>query len=69
MEIARRQEAIDLAGSSRDDSLPVTMVETRTAHDAPPTLLDSSDRARDVTRALEEAITRVRETMRSSRAR
>jgi pimeloyl-ACP methyl ester carboxylesterase len=70
MEIARRTEAVDLAGTSIDGTLPFAGVVTTTADEAPPVLLDSADGAREVTRALEEAIRRVRrETTRPSPAR
>ena len=60
IEIARRQEAIRLAGANTlDPALSVVRVNT-SRETPPPVLLDSRDRARDVTRALEETLKRIR---------
>jgi pimeloyl-ACP methyl ester carboxylesterase len=69
IEIARLDEAVDLARTPIDGTLPVTIIATATREE-PPALLDSAVRAREVTRALEAAVTRVRrEATKSSRAR
>jgi pimeloyl-ACP methyl ester carboxylesterase len=60
IEIARREEAIRLAAANHlDPAVPVVRVNT-SREALPPVLLDSRDRARDVTRALEETVTRIR---------
>jgi hypothetical protein len=41
-----------------DPTLPVTAVTA--SSESPPALLDSEDRARDVTRAIEEIVKRIR---------
>jgi pimeloyl-ACP methyl ester carboxylesterase len=59
LEIARLPETMEIANAaSLDRSLPVTRVAVSNA--APPALLDSANRARVVTRAIEEAVARVR---------
>ena len=59
LEIARMSETVGLATASPlDPSLLVTRVNT--SREDPPALLDSADRARDVTRALEEVVRRVK---------
>jgi pimeloyl-ACP methyl ester carboxylesterase len=59
LEIARLSETVRLANANAPDpSLPVVRVTT--SREDPPALLDSADRARDVTRALEQAVKRVR---------
>jgi pimeloyl-ACP methyl ester carboxylesterase len=58
LEISRLRETVDLASAPLDPSLPVVRVTTDKAD--PPALLDSPDRARDVSRALEQAIKRIR---------
>ena len=58
IEIARFEETVDLADASAlGGSLPVTRVST--SSEMPPALLDSADRAREVTRALEDAVRRI----------
>jgi hypothetical protein len=58
-EIRRWEETVELARStSIDPSLPVTRVTT--SQQEPPALLASADRARAVTRAIEEAIAETR---------
>ena len=59
LEIRRLQEtARDAAGLPLDPALPVTQVPG--SGDEPPALLDSADRARDVSRAIEQTVKRVR---------
>ena len=59
LEIARLDETVDLANADPlESSLPIARVST--SRETPPALLDSADRARDVTRALEQAVMRVR---------
>jgi pimeloyl-ACP methyl ester carboxylesterase len=59
LEIARLKETARIAAAERlDPALLVTQVSA--SREEPPALLDSADRARDVTRAIEGAITRVR---------
>jgi hypothetical protein len=59
LEIARLDETVELAQANPlETSLPVTHVST--SGERPPALLDSAERARDVTRALEQAVRRVR---------
>jgi pimeloyl-ACP methyl ester carboxylesterase len=58
IEIARLRETVDLASAPLDKTLPVTRVTT--SREEPPALLDSADRARDVTRALEGMVKRLR---------
>lgn len=59
LEVARLNETARAASAERvDPSLPVTEVTVN--RESPPALLDSADRAREVTRAIEDAITRVR---------
>jgi pimeloyl-ACP methyl ester carboxylesterase len=58
LEISRLRETVDLASAPLDPSLPVVRVTTD--KEDPPALLDSPDRARDVSRALEQAIKRIR---------
>ncbi len=58
MEIATLRETVSLASAPLDPSLPVIRVTTNP--EEPPALLDSAVRARDVTRALETAVKRVR---------
>jgi pimeloyl-ACP methyl ester carboxylesterase len=58
LEIARLGETVRLASAPLDASLPVIRVTT--SREEPPALLDSADRAREVTRALEQAVQRVR---------
>jgi pimeloyl-ACP methyl ester carboxylesterase len=57
-EIAGLRETVDLASAPMDPTLPVIRVTTN--REEPPALLDSADRAREVTRALEQAVKRVR---------
>ena len=58
LEVARLEKTVTLASASTlESSLPVTRVNT--SGEMPPAMLDSADRAREVTRALEEAVTRV----------
>jgi pimeloyl-ACP methyl ester carboxylesterase len=58
LEIARLRETVGLATARPlDPSLLVMRVNT--SREDPPALLDSADRARDVTRALEEVVRRV----------
>ena len=60
IEIARREEAIRLAAANPlDPALPVVRVNT-SKETLPPVLLGSADRARDVTRALEETLRQIR---------
>jgi pimeloyl-ACP methyl ester carboxylesterase len=58
LEIARMRETVDLASTALDPTLPVIRVTTNP--ERPPALLDSADRAREITRALEQAVKRVR---------
>lgn len=59
LEIGKFQEtARAAAAESLDPSLPVT--EISATREAPPALLDSADRAREVTRAIEETVKRIR---------
>jgi len=59
LEIRRLGEtARAAAAESLDPSLPVTQVSA--SGKSPPALLDSTDRAREVTRAIEQAVRRVR---------
>ena len=59
LEITRLRETVSLATARPlDPSLLVTRVNT--TREDPPALLDSADRARDVTRALEEVLRRVK---------
>jgi pimeloyl-ACP methyl ester carboxylesterase len=59
LEIARLRETVGLATARPlDPSLLVMRVNT--SREDPPALLDSADRARDVTRALEEVVRRVK---------
>jgi len=59
LEIRRLKEtARDAAGLPLDPALPVTQVSG--SGDEPPALLDSADRARDVSRAIEQTVKRVR---------
>ena len=59
LEIRRLGEtARAAAAESLDPSLPVTQVSV--SGESPPALLDSTDRAREVTRAIEQAVRRVR---------
>jgi pimeloyl-ACP methyl ester carboxylesterase len=59
LEIRRlRETARDAAAEPLDPALPVTEVSVN--EEAPPALLDSADRARDVTRAIEQAVKRAR---------
>jgi pimeloyl-ACP methyl ester carboxylesterase len=59
VEIARSNDAAVAAGAEPlDPTLPVTQVTA--SHEPPPTFLDSADRARSVTRAIEETVKRVR---------
>jgi pimeloyl-ACP methyl ester carboxylesterase len=59
LEIARLRETVSLATARPlDPSLLVTRVNT--SREDPPALLDSADRARDVTRALEDVLRRVK---------
>jgi pimeloyl-ACP methyl ester carboxylesterase len=59
LEIARLQETAGVAaGEAIDPALPITQVSA--SREEPPALLDSADRARAVTRAIEEAVKRVR---------
>jgi hypothetical protein len=58
LEIARMRETVDLASTPLDPTLPVIRLTTN--HERPPALLDSADRAREITRALEQAVKRVR---------
>lgn len=59
LEIARLRETVGLASALLlDPTLLVTRVNT--SREDPPALLDSADRARDVTRALEEVVRRVK---------
>lgn len=59
LEIAYLRETVGLATARPlDPSLLVTRVNT--SREDPPALLDSADRARDVTRALEEVVRRVK---------
>ena len=59
LEIRRLGEtARAAAAESLDPSLPVTQVSA--SGESPPALLDSTDRAREVTRAIEQAVRRVR---------
>ncbi|HEY9467632.1 MAG TPA: alpha/beta hydrolase [Vicinamibacterales bacterium] len=59
LEIRRRQEtARDAAAEPLDPALPVTQVSV--SEDEPPALLDSADRAREVTRAIEQTVKRLR---------
>ena len=62
LEIARLGETVRLASAPLDASLPVIRVTT--SREEPPALLDSADRAREVTRALEQAVQRVRRVRR-----
>jgi hypothetical protein len=48
------QTARKASAANVDPSLPVTQVVAR--REAPPALLDSADRAREVTRAIEETV-------------
>jgi pimeloyl-ACP methyl ester carboxylesterase len=60
IEIARREEAMRLAAANPlDPALPVVRVNT-SRETLPPVLLGSAERAREVTRALEDAVKRVR---------
>ena len=59
LEIRRRQEtARDAAAEPLDPALPVT--EVSVSGEEPPALLDSADRASEVTRAIEQTVKRVR---------
>jgi pimeloyl-ACP methyl ester carboxylesterase len=59
LEVVRlRETARVAAGEAIDPALPVTQVST--IREVPPAVLDSPDRARDVTRAIEATIKRVR---------
>jgi pimeloyl-ACP methyl ester carboxylesterase len=59
LEVARLRETAALARQvTIDPSLPVTQVATN--RKTPPALLDSADRAREVTRAIEGVVKRVR---------
>jgi hypothetical protein len=59
LEVTGLRDAARTAAAERlDPSLPVSQVEA--GREAPPALLDSADRARDVTRAIEQAVTRAR---------
>ena len=59
LEIMRsRETARSAAAEPLDPALPVTQVSA--SGDAPPALLDSADRAREVTRAIEQAVKRAR---------
>jgi pimeloyl-ACP methyl ester carboxylesterase len=58
-EVARlRETARDAAAEPLDPGLPVTHITAN--HGEPPALLDSADRAREVTRAIEQAVRRAR---------
>jgi hypothetical protein len=59
LEIRRRQESAGDAGAEPlDPALPVTQVSL--SEYEPPALLDSADRAREVTRAIEQTVKRLR---------
>jgi pimeloyl-ACP methyl ester carboxylesterase len=59
LEVARLRETARAATAENlDPSLPVMQVSA--SREAPPALLDSADRAREVTRAIEKVISRVR---------
>jgi pimeloyl-ACP methyl ester carboxylesterase len=59
LEIVRLRETAGVAAEETiDPALPISRVSVSRAE--PPALLDSADRARPVTRAIEEAMTRVR---------
>ena len=59
LEVARLNETARAASAGNiDPSLPVTQVTAN--GEAPPALLDSPDRARDVTRAIEETVKRLK---------
>jgi pimeloyl-ACP methyl ester carboxylesterase len=59
LEVVRlRETARAAAAEPLDSALPVTQVNG--SRDAPPAVLDSADRARDVARAIEQAVTRAR---------
>jgi len=59
VEISRLSDTVKLADTPFDGTLPVSLVVT-TQPSQPPALLDSVDRAREVTRGIEEAVKRVR---------
>jgi pimeloyl-ACP methyl ester carboxylesterase len=59
LEIVRLEETAGAAaGEALDPALPISQVSAN--REEPPALLDSADRARSVTRAIEEAVKRVR---------
>lgn len=59
LEISRLKETVRAASAETvDPSLPVTHVTA--SREPPPALLDSADRAREVTRAIEETVRRMR---------
>ena len=59
LEIRRmRETARAAAAEPLDPALPVTQVNA--SHESPPALLDSADRARDVARAIEQAVRRAK---------
>jgi pimeloyl-ACP methyl ester carboxylesterase len=59
LEVSRLNETARAASAeSLDPSLPLTQITT--SREAPPALLDSADRAREVARAIEETVKRIR---------
>ena len=58
LEIARLRETVGLA-TARPLDPSLLVIRVNTSREDPPALLDSADRARDVTRALEEVVRRV----------
>jgi pimeloyl-ACP methyl ester carboxylesterase len=59
LEIARLMDTANAAAAEPlDPALPVTQITVNP--EAPPTLLDSADRAREVTRAIRQTVTRIR---------
>lgn len=58
-EVARLRETAEAAAAETlDPALPV--IQVNASRETPPALLDSADRARDVTRAIEQAVIRAR---------